>query len=252
MVKTEKKKRNILNTLVSITAVIYSVWVLLYLIGFFLYSGFFNKIDSGFYLLTGFIVTGLISVSIIIALIEKLHHDPFILFSVFILGGRLIGFIAANLFLSFTKYSYFLLPFGGIDFFIFYFLIIGFFSFLRKSVLSEQKHGFNALSLLALLFFAVPIFFHIIGKELTYISVYSLVFTLIPVIAILSAPYHTNLKSVKLIIVSVIMAAFFDMLIYLQFTAWNIPHGLNYLLFPYSFFIFTAGVIRREREVADG
>jgi len=252
MVNAVKKKKNILNIITFVTAVIYSVWVLLYLIGFFLYSGFFNKIDSGFYLLTGFIVMSLISVSIIIALIEKLHHDPFILFSVFILGGRLVGFIAAHLFLSFTKYSFLLLPFGNPDFFIFYFLIIGFFTFLRRSVLSEQKHGFNALSLLALLFFAVPIFFHIIGKGLTYISIYSLFFTLIPVVTILLAPYHTNLKSVKLIIVSVIMAVFFDMLIYLKFTAWNIPNGLNYLLLPYSYLVFTAGVIRREREVTDG
>lgn len=250
MVKTVKK--NILNILILVTTVIYSVLVLLYLIGFFLYSDFFSKIDSGFYLLTGFIVTGLISVSIIIALIEKLHHDPFIIFSVFILGGRLIGFIVAHLFLSFTKYSYFLLPFGNIDFFIFYFLIIGFFVFLRKSVLPERKYGFNALSLLSLLFFAVPIFFHIIGKGLTYISIYSLFFTLIPVVTILLAPYHTNLASIKLIIVSVIMAVFFDMLIYLQFTGWNIPHGLNYLLLPYSYLIFTAGVIRREGEVING
>ena len=252
MVKTIKKNRNIREILILITSVIYSICVLLYLIGFFLYSDFFKELNTGFYLSTGFIVTGLISISIIVTLIEKLKHSPFILFSVFILSGRLIGFISARLFLSFTGNPAFLSPFGNPDFFIFYFLIIGFFTFLRKSILFEQKHGFKALSLLVLLFFAVPIFFHVIGKRVTYISIYSFVYTLLPVAAILLAPYHTNLRSLKLIIISVIMAAFFDMLIYLQFTEWNIPKELNYLLLPYSYLIFTAGVIRREGEVADG
>lgn len=252
MVKVVKKKRNILEILILITLVVYSVWVLLYLIGFFLYSDFFNKLDTNFYVSTGFIAICLITISIIIPLIEKFKRDPFIIFSVFILSGRLIGFLAAYLFTTFTEYSFYLLPFGNLDFFIFYFLIIGFFTFLRKSVLLKEKYRFKALSLLALLFFSGPVFFHLIGKGLSYLSIYSLFFTLIPFVVVLAAPFSTNLASLKLIIVSVIMAAFFDMLIYLQFTEWNIPHNLNYLLLPYSFLIFTAGVIRREREAADG
>lgn len=251
MVKMVKEKRTTLQILILITAVAYSIWVLLYLVGFYLYPDIL-KADTGFYVSIGFIAAGLILISIITALIEKLKHDPFIIFSLFILSGRLIGFIAAYLFSSFTKNTYLLLPFGNLDFFIFYFLIIGFFTFLRKALPFNKKYRFNALSLLVLLFFSGSVFFYLTGKGSTYISIYSFIFTLIPVTAVLLAPYHTNLASLQLIIVSVIMAAVFDMLIYLQFTEWNIPHELNYLLLPYSFLIFTAGVIRRERELVDG
>jgi len=252
MVKMVKEKRTTLQILILITAVAYSIWVLLYLVGFYLYPDIFLKADTGFYVSIGFIAAGLILISLIIALIEKLKHDPFILFSLFILSGRLIGFIAAYLFSSFAKNTYLLLPFGNLDFFIFYFLIIGFFTFLRNSVLLKEKYRFKAQSLLVLLFFSGPVFFYLTGKGSIYISIYSFVFTLIPVTAVLLAPYHTNLASLRLIIVSVIMAAVFDMLIYLQFTEWNIPHELNYLLLPYSFLVFTTGVIRREREAEDG
>ncbi|RKX84404.1 MAG: hypothetical protein DRP57_05955 [Spirochaetes bacterium] len=252
MVKMVKKKRSTLQILILITAIAYSFWVILYLIGFFFYSDFLTKMNTGFYVSIGFIAAGLILISLIFALIEKLQRDPFILFSVFILGGRIIGFTAAYLFPGFSRNSFFLLPFGNADFFIFYFLIIGFFTFLRKSVLIREKNGFKALSLLALLLFACPVFFNLLGKSLTFLAVYSLVYTLLPVAALLAAPYYTNLASVKLIIVSVVMAVVFDMLIYLQFTDWTIPDNLNYLLLPYSFLIFTAGVIRRAKETANG
>ena len=144
------------------------------------------------------------------------------------------------------------MPFGNPDFFIYYFLIIGFFTFLRKSLLYQEKYRFKPLSLLALLFFAGPLYFHVIGKGLTFLPIYSLIFTLVPAAAILTAPYCTKILSLKLIVISVIMSAVFDMLIYFRFTGWNIPHNLNYLLLPYSFLLFTSGVIRREREAVNG
>ncbi|GEM_PF-3284557 len=252
MVKIVKEKKTALQILIMITAIIYSIWVLLYLASFFLYSDFFNKLHASLYVSIGFTVIGVVSVSITATMIVKLKRDPFAIFSVFIIGGRLINFIAAYLFSKLTKNSFFMLPFGNPDFFIFYFLLIGSYTFIRKSVLPEKKYGFQALSLFSLLFLASPIFFHVIGKEITVISVYSIFYTLIPIAAILVAPYNTNLRSLRLIIISVITAAFFDMLIYLKFTEWDIPPDLNYLLLPYSLLILTASVIRREEEIANG
>ena len=105
MVKMVKKKRSTLQILILITAIAYSFWVILYLIGFFFYSDFLTKMNTGFYVSIGFIAAGLILISLIFALIEKLQRDPFILFSVFILGGRIIGFTAAYLFPGFSRNS---------------------------------------------------------------------------------------------------------------------------------------------------
>ena len=247
--------------IIIISAILYTVWVGFYLV--------FSVIDMPPFLASflslfqqqettirgvsfGFIAVSLICAVIVAGRIEALKYTPFILLAVFILSGRLISFTGAFIFIEITGKTLFLVPFGSIDFFLFHFLVIGLLGFLEKEEDSPQKAKFNIIMALPVLLFIFPVLIHVKPDGFTFLSIYSLVFTTVAVVVMIKAiTFYQVYPSGRLITVSLIIAGFLDMLIYLNFLIPGeyVPPMLNYLLLPYSLFLFTYAIISYKRGV---
>lgn len=233
-------------------ALLYSAWVGFFLVCSFLRLPIFQQEQSAVFAVSiVFILSCLFCTLIAAGRIHDLKYIPSIIIPVFIVSGRLISFIGAVVFTRITGKTLFLLPFGSIDFFLFYFLYFGFLNYIRKEEEKYKKPQFKLYFLLPLLLFACPVFVHFFKEGFTGATVYSLVYTSVAVTAMISGlSFRRALPKQKLTALPMIVAVPVDMLIYLEFTQLKslLPPMLNYLLLPYALFLFSYTVSKPQKE----
>lgn len=229
-----------------ITAVLYSLWVVFYIICYFLKLSFFQPRIA---VSIGFIAVCLISAILAAGEIEEQRYTAITLLSFFIISGRLVGFTGAFAFSELTGKTLFRLPFGSIDYFIFYLLSMGLFHHVRAVHDKPAPRSFSVLQLLPALLLVAPVLIHLYPEGITFLAVYSLVFTGIGAAAAFSAvSFWKAYPGEKRIALAIIIALLADMLIYLYpADIVALPAMLNYLLLPYAILLFVYGLGEKKK-----
>jgi len=233
------------------SAIIYSLWLVFYAVCYYFDLFILPKNSAEF----GFMTAALVATIIVSVRIEDLNYSPFILIIVFAVSGRLVGFVGNYISMMMTGKALFLLPFGGLDFFLFNLLLLGLFRFAGLLGKPSGKKGFRAVILIPILLFAAPVLLNLIPGGLNAETVYSFIFTAFAVWTTVSAvSFGLKYPGKKRFAIASCAAVIIDMLIYLQFTpaAGILPPKLNYLLLPFAlFYLIEAAVGITKDDIND-
>ena len=227
-------------------AIAYSIWLVFFSLCFYL--DILSLPDSvGSW---GFAIVLSMSIILVSSRIEELRYSPLILIMVFALMGRFVGFFADYLSVELTGNILFMLPFGTLRFFLFNFLMIGFFHYYSVAIDNKTAKPFNAVILTPVLLFTLPVSLHLLQEGVTVKTVYSFGYTAVSAWTLITAiSFWRTFSGKKLFAIAAGVSILIEMFAYYTSSVSVLPPKVGILLAPYVFILIViaaAGITKDE------
>lgn len=239
-----------MKTIIKISIILYTLLMIAETLDLTLLPGL---IPFNYCISYGFAAVGVFCSILVCLRIEYMNYRPLILISVFLIAGRTVGFSADFLFRIISGNALYQLPFGSIDFFLFYMLAPAFLKRLGKTDRMVNAPSFSPVIFIPAIVVALPVFAHILPFGFSYLSIYSVVFSLCAAAAGGAAVYYIRSQSERKLPGYCLLAGIIvDLTIYLDPLLDNfILPDLHLMLFPYVLLIMTAFILTLKVEELD-